>query len=148
MLASHLRQIEIDGNLYHIKLLDGKSGLRVGLALNKIISPLLGESFDANRHDDLFHGAPKTFKQLALTLVEQLDRVDVEKIIFDDLFKYFVVNGQEAKLEVVTTGKIGLLIELIIFALKENFGELFEGKHSILNFLAPLTSKVSQTLTE
>lgn len=148
MLPNHLRKITIDGNDYHIKLLDGRTGLRVGMALNKIITPLLGESVDANRHDDMFHGAPKTFKQMALTLVEQLDSVDVEKIIFDDLFKYFVVNGQDAKLEVVCTGKIGLLIELIVFALKENFGELFEGKHSIMNFLAPLTQQVNLTSTE
>lgn len=147
-LQQNFRQINIKGSDYHFKLLDGRTGFRVGLALNKIILPLIGESVDAGRHDDVFHGAPRTFKSMAETLITQLDNIEAEKIIFDDLFGYLVVDGQQVKLENVIIGKYDVLIELVTFALKENFGELFAGKLSHFNFLAPLINQDSQTSTE
>lgn len=85
---------------------------------------------------------------MAETLITQLDNVEAEKIIFDDLFGYLVVDGQQVKLENVIIGRYDVLIELVTFALKENFGELFAGKLSHFNFLAPLMNQGNQTSTE
>lgn len=145
---ANFRQIQIKESTYHFKLLDGRTGFRVGLALNKLILPLIGESVDAGRHDDVFHGAPKTFQSMAQNLVTQLDNIEAEKIIFDDLFGYLVVDGQQVKLENIIIGRYDILIELVTFALKENFGELFAGKLSHFNFLAPLINQGNQISTE
>lgn len=119
---------------YRIKLLDGRTGFRTAKDLSKILLPLLGESVDASRHDDVFHGAPKTFRDMALLLLQQIDSVDVEDVIFNRLFVYFVVDGVEVKLENVVMGQYHLLVDLLVFAIKENFGSLFEGKGLISRF--------------
>lgn len=130
----NFRTLIIDNTEYQIKLLDGRTGFRTAKDLSKILLPLLGESVDASRHDDVFHGAPKTFRDMALLLMQQIDSVDVEDIIFNRLFAYLVVNGEQAKLDNVISGQYHLLIDLLVFAIKENFGSLFEGKGLISRF--------------
>lgn len=134
MPANHFRAVTIDGVEYRIKLLDGLTGFRTAKDITKIVLPLLGESFDASRHDDVFHGAPKTFKDMSLLLLTQVDQVDIEDIIFNRLFRYFVVDGADAKLQDLIIGKYEILIDLVSFALKENFGSMFEGKGLLTRF--------------
>lgn len=144
----NFHQVTIDGKVYQIKIVNGRVGFRVMQALNKIVLPLLGESQDANRHDDVFHGAPKTFKDMAETLIKQLDNIELERIVFDDLLGELSCDGFQVKLENVIMGKYSLLFALVTESLKVNFGELFEGKHSPFNFLSQLVNSVGQTSAE
>lgn len=131
---NHFRQTTIGNSVYHIKLLDGRTGFRVAKSITSLVLPLLGESFDSGKHDDIYHGAPKTFRNMALLLLEQTDKIDIEDLIFNQMFAYLVVDGAPVKLEDLVIGNYGVLVELVTFALKENFGSLFEGKHLVSRF--------------
>jgi hypothetical protein len=130
----NFRTTHIDGVEYQIKLLGGRDGFRTAKDLSKVLLPLLGESVDASRHDDVFHGAPKTFRDMALLLMQQIDSVDVEDVIFNRLFAYLMVDGNQVKLDDAIVGKYHILVDLIMFAVQENFGSLFEGKGLISRF--------------
>jgi hypothetical protein len=130
----NFRTTHIEGVEYQIKLLGGRDGFRTAKDLSKVLLPLLGESVDASRHDDVFHGAPKTFRDMALLLMQQIDSVDVEDVIFNRLFSYLMVDGSPIKLDDAIVGKYHILIDLIMFAVQENFGSLFEGKGLISRF--------------
>lgn len=141
---NHFRTINIDGSEYQIKLLDALTGFRTAKDITTVVLPLVGGSFDASRHDDIVHGAPTTFQQLALLLVEQSDKVNIEDIIFNRLFRYLVVDGEQKKIEDIIVGNYGLLIDLVVFAIKENFGSLFEGKGLLSRFQGTLQNISNQ----
>jgi hypothetical protein len=137
---NHFRKTIIEGKEYQIKLLDGLTGFRTAKDITKILLPMLGESFDAQGHDDLLHGAPDTYRSLALLLIEQTDKVDIEDIIFNRLFRYLVADGVQVKIEDIIVADYGLLIDLVVFAIKENFGKLFEGKGLLTRFQSTMAA--------
>lgn len=144
-MFGNLKEITIDGNKYHINLLDGRTGFRTSVELSKIFLPLLGQTFDASRHDDVFHGAPKTFTDMAMILCGQLDKVDVENIIFDRLLKGLIKNGQPCDVNLEIQARFDILFELTAFTIKENFGSLFSGKGLFSRFQEVVTNINSQT---
>jgi hypothetical protein len=145
MPASNLRSIEIDGSTYHIKVLDGLSGFRTSVELSKVLLPLVGESFDASRHDDVFHGAPKTFREMALLLLQQIDQINLEDMIFNRLLAHLLKDGVQVKLADIIVGQYEILIELVAFAIEQNFGSLFKGKGLISRFQEKFQSMTSPT---
>ena len=134
MPAHNFRMTDIDGSQYQIKLLDGMSGFRTSVELSKVLLPLVGESFDASRHDDVFHGAPKTFREMALLLLQQIDQINLEDMIFNRLLAYLVKDGVQVKATDIIVGQYEILIELVAFAIEQNFGSLFKGKGLISRF--------------
>jgi hypothetical protein len=145
MPASNLRSIDIDGSTYHIKMLDGLSGYRTSVELSKVLLPLVGESFDASRHDDVFHGAPKTFREMALLLLQQIDQINLEDMIFNRLLGHLLKDGTQVKLADIIVGQYEILIELVAFAIEQNFGSLFKGKGLISRFQEKFQSMTSPT---
>ena len=145
-MFANQKEIEIEGTKYHIHLLKARTGFNVSIELSKIFLPLLGQTFDASRHDDVFHGAPKTFTDMAMILCSQMDKVNVEEIIFDKLLKDLIVNGQVCTdIDSVFRGKYDVLFELVAFAIKENFGSLFAGKGLLSRFQEVVTNISSPT---
>jgi hypothetical protein len=118
------RKTTIGSNEYQLVLLKGREGFTTALTLAKLLAPVLGTVFDGVKHDDYIHGAPKTFQDMALLLVNQLDKVDIEVIIFDKLLRGLACNGA-AVTEAHWMGNYSELIELVVFALQENFGDFF-----------------------
>lgn len=118
------RQITIKDKQYQIVLLKGREGFTTALALGKLIAPIVGSAFDGMKHDDLIHGAPKTFQDMAALLINQLDKTDVEAMVFDKLLRQATVQGQPLT-DQHWMGNFSDLIELVMFALKENFGDFF-----------------------
>lgn len=144
-MFSNLKEITIDGNKYHINTLRGRDGYRISMQLSKVFLPLLGQTFDASRHDDVFHGAPKTFTDMAMILCNQLDKVDTESIIFDNLLKGLIKNGQPCDIDSEIQTRFDILFELVAFAIKENFGSLFSGKGLFSRFQEVVTNINSPT---
>jgi hypothetical protein len=145
MPASNLRSIDINGSKYHIKMLDGLSGFRTQMELTKVLLPLVGESFDASRHDDVFHGAPKTFREMALLLLQQIDQINLEDMIFNRLLGELLKDGVQVKLADIIVGQYEILIELVAFAIEQNYGSLFKGKGLISRFQEKFQSMTSPT---
>lgn len=125
ILTRQYRKITINNTEYQISLLKGREGFTTALTLGKLMAPVVGGVFDGVKHDDLIHGAPRTFTDIAMVLINQIDKVDVESLIFEKLLRGLAANGQAVDFDKFFMGNYSELVELIIFSLKENFGDFF-----------------------
>ena len=118
------RSKNINGVEYTLKVLPATAGLKVGNALIKAAAPLLGLIVDSSKKDLEFAADDNTATMLAMTLVEQMDNLDVV-----DLIKLLVsgvsANGTQIDFETHFAGQYGVLIALVEFSLVENFGNFF-----------------------
>lgn len=145
LLNKQFKKKEIDGVVYQISLLKGREGFRTAMDLAKVVAPVLGSTFDGVRHDEYIHGAPKTWTNMALLLIDQMDKIDVESLIFDKLLRGLVVNGQQVDIDSFFLANYSVLIELLVFALKENFGDFFGANGFKTRFLGTVKSMFNQT---
>lgn len=123
-----------------IKILNTFAGIAVARKLLKVIAPALGGAADGLRHDDVIHGAPKSFTTLALTLCDQIDKAQVEDLIVV-LLEDLSIDGKDVDVDEYFAANYGELIEILEFALRENFSTFFTGKGIKARFL-----KVVQTM--
>ena len=138
------RTTTINDKEYSIKILGGLEGIKMAKRLSKIILPLIGGSLDGLRHDDIIHGAPKSFTQLALTICEQMDEAGVEQIIVD-LLQGCRVKGADGMSRDVDINEdfaanYGELIELLEFSLTENFSSFFTANGIQARFMKAISS--------
>lgn len=148
LLTKQFKTITIDSNTYQLSMLKGREGFRTAMELGKVVAPVLGATFDGVRHDDYIHGAPRTFTQLALLLIDQMDKIDVESIIFDRLLRGMAVNGKEVNVDEFFMSNYSVLVEVIAFALKENFGDFFGENGFKARFLETVKNVFNQTQTD
>lgn len=115
------------GNKVRIPLLPAISkGIPIAKRLMSIIAPVLGGAFDGIKHDDFIHGAPTSFTQMAMTLVTQADKAEIEKILLT-LLEGVEINGKPINLDDYFRANYGELVEIVQISLKENFGSFFTG---------------------
>ena len=55
------------GKKVTVRVLRMTEGISVAKKLMNVIAPAIGGAADGMRHDDLIHGAPRSFTDLALT---------------------------------------------------------------------------------
>lgn len=136
-----VKKTKINGVEFQINKLGALKAFSMGKSLLKVVAPLFGGTLDGMRGGD-YYEPPRTFTQLALTLCDQIDKVEIEEILVE-LLSGATRNGVEIKdLNDNTQIDLNELIELFAFALKENFGELFTGKGiaaQLQNMLMALT---------
>jgi hypothetical protein len=120
-------KLEETGIEVSIQKLPMSKGINVAKELICLIAPTIGSAVDGVRHDDLIHGAPKSFSDLALVLVTQLDKVDILELI-QLLLAGLLIDGDEVDIEEYFSGNYGELLEIMEFALRENFQTFFIGK--------------------
>jgi ribosomal protein S18 acetylase RimI-like enzyme len=130
-----------------IKLLPMSTGIKVAKELIGLIAPAIGSAVDGVRHDDLIHGAPRSFSDLALVLVGQLDKVDVENLI-ELLLAGMLVNGNEVDLDDHFSANYHELLEIMEFALKENFQTFFIGKGMKARLITAVQTLMAGTYQE
>lgn len=119
---------EINGKRVDIKMLKGRTkGIGTAMKLKKIALPLIGRGFDGLQEDDYLE-PPKTFTEMAVILSDQMERTDIDSLIFEDLLAEVKVDG-----ELITDWddylmcNYGELIPMLAFAVKENFSSFFTG---------------------
>lgn len=111
---------------YTIKLLGGFKGIPIARRLAGVALPLIGRGADELRNDDELFEAPKTFTEMAVILMERVDGLDVEDMLFNNILVDTEVNGERIEdWDDYLTGNYGDFIELVGFALKENFQSFF-----------------------
>lgn len=134
------KHIEVEGNLYRVKMLGGRKGVSIALRLKSIALPLIGQGFDGVKAENNFVELPRTFTQMAMILNEQMDSVGVESLIFDSiLFDVSIKEGDSWKAidwDEHLMGNYGCLIPLLTFALKENFSSFFTGSGMMKGILS------------
>lgn len=120
MLVDGIRTTTIGKKKYQIHLLPARKGMDHAMKLSQVVIPALGGSFDAqNEFKD--YG----FTQLSLVVVEQMNQINIMDLV-DEMFEGASVDGEELDIDKHFRAEYGDLIELITFAMKENFGSFFK----------------------
>lgn len=114
----------INGKTIQIRKLGALKGIKVIQQLSKVLVPILGGTLDGFKHDSFMHGAPKTFSDLSLTIVETLDQMDIESLLLD-FTKDLRVNGEAVDFDEYFSANYSELLEVLEFCLKENFPDFF-----------------------
>lgn len=144
------RKKEFNGKTYQLTVLPAGEGYAMALRLLKLILPALGGGLDGMQHDELIHGAPRTFSDLALTICEQMDKADVLGIT-KRLVKDVVVDGQGIDFDEYFAANYGELITVLEWSLKENFGSFFTEsgiQTRLMNLVGTLTGKAPEESTQ
>lgn len=118
------RKLEKNNKTYQLTVLRAGEGYALALKLLKLILPAIGKGVDGLQHDDVIHGAPSTFSELALTITEQMDKANVLEIT-QTLLKDVAVDGQSIEFDEYFAANYGELLLLLEWSLKENFGSFF-----------------------
>lgn len=151
----------IEGKAYSIRLLPATKGLALGLKLTKTFLPALGAFVDAGKREGLILPEDDTmFSEIAFTLTSQMDKLDLSTII-NELLHQAICDDELIDFDSHFQANYSVLIQLVEFALKENFGDFFtqylRSKGINLGELFPVASnekaaaeilKTEQPLTE
>lgn len=117
----------VNGKNVRIKLLPALTvGIPTARRLLNIIAPAVGGTLDGLRHDDFIHGVPKTFSDMSLVVCQQLENAEIHQIIFT-LLENMEVDNKVVNLDEYFMANYGEMIEILEFALKENFQSFFTG---------------------
>lgn len=101
-------------------------GVPVARRLLNIVAPAIGGTLDGLKHDDILHGVPKTFTEVSIVICQQLEKAEVNNLIFT-LLNSLEVDGKDVDLDEYFTANYGEMVEILEFALKENFQSFFTG---------------------
>ena len=115
----------IDGISYKIQLLSTSRAFITGQQLLKLGLPSAGAAVDGMVFADEFSDN-QTWQAVAIHMVRQFDDVDILEII-KELLQTLEVDGTPVDFDSYFRGRLDLLISVIEFALKENYGSLFTG---------------------
>lgn len=137
-MFDHIKQKTINENKYQIELLPARKGLKLAMKLSQVILPTLGSSIDALDNTD-----GTGFTRVALLLVEQMDQFDVVELM-DELLDNAVVNGKELDIDSHFIANYGELVEVLEFAVRENFESFFEAK-GLKDRFSQMKAKIWQT---
>lgn len=137
-----------NGKKVRIKLLPAITiGIPVARRLLDIIAPAIGGTLDGMKHDDVLHGVPKTFTEMSLTVCKQLEKAEVGSLVFT-LLEGLEVDNSDVDLDEYFTANYGEMIEILEFALKENFQSFFTGDAIKQRFLKAIAMVANQTNVE
>lgn len=119
-----ISSVTIKDDEYTVHLLPTTVGLAMSLEISKLLMPSLGAGIDGFRHDEILHGAPTTFADLGKLLVGQMGDVKIVEMI-KALLGNVEVSGKKIDFDTKFRGNYGTLLQLVEFALKENFESFF-----------------------
>lgn len=136
-----------DGKTITINVLKGREGFRIGMNLLKVVLPVVGGTVDGINHDNVLHGSPKTFSGLAVLVIDQMDKLDVEQLVMR-LIDGMQVDGQTVDFDEYFATNYAELIEIVSFSLKENFGSLFTEKGILPRLMGTVEKIMGQTQEE
>ncbi|QUF70051.1 phage tail assembly chaperone [Vibrio fluvialis] len=128
------------GKKVQIYKLPASKGITIGMKLGKTFLPSIGQFLDGSST-----GAGIHYESLALSLVQELDNFEILPII-SELLKEMAIDGQEVNLDDYFMANYGELLEILVFALKENFSSFFAASGLLEQFLP--NSKQEATVQE
>lgn len=116
----------INGKQFLIYTLGARDGFKIAAKIKKLLLPTIGGGFDAMRdkRDPEFSDPAYHFSKVAQLFVDRFDEDEVLAII-EKLLNGFGVGGQQQDFDSYFDANYGELVEVITFALKENFSSFF-----------------------
>lgn len=140
------RKLKVGEKTYVIRVIPAGKGMKIGLRLVKMVAPFLGGTMDElSSESDLF-GEVKTFTELANKLVEVLNEDQLDEIIQASLNGAVIIEDgklpRDLDFDKDFMANYGELIEVMAFALNENFSSIFKGKGIRHRFMAMVTNLI------
>lgn len=134
---------------YELKLLNTSRAFITAEQLIKLGLPSLGAGLDnAMLGDEEEFLESQTFATIAILITRQMDEVDVLSIV-KELLKDMTADKAPVDFEKYFRGRMDLLIEIIEFALRENYGSLFIGTSLIGKLMKSMKEfQTRQTINE
>ena len=122
-----INQKTIGGRTYSLKLLPARKGMAMGKRIIQAFGPALGVILDSNAETDVIFGEEQNLcTDLAIAIVGQLDELAIEQTVLD-LLGGMTCDGQPIAFDSHFAAKYTILLEVITWAIKENFGDFFTG---------------------
>lgn len=118
-LSKFQRSIDVNGKTFTVNILPAKKGLPIALKLVKTIGPALAKFAESANQGEI------AYTEIATELLTEMDSLDVMSII-EQLMNGYTVDGKEVPFDFYFTANYGELVEVLTFAIKENFGSFFE----------------------
>lgn len=125
---NRVRITKINGKDFQIYLLPAGEGIKRATQLAKAFAPTLASLVESSSQGVI------DYSSVAYTIAEGLDEIDVLEVC-SALLRDLSVSGQAVKLDDYFMGNYGEFIEIMAFALKENFESFFEAKGFVEKFL-------------
>ncbi|MCP3921261.1 MAG: hypothetical protein GY714_01620 [Desulfobacterales bacterium] len=116
-------EFRIDNTDYKLTLLCTSRAFCTGQEIVKLSLPAAGAAFDGMMSDDLYDDN-QTFAAIAIHMKNQLGNIDVLDII-KELLQNLLANDVPVDFESYFKGRLGLLVNVLSEAIKENYGSLF-----------------------
>lgn len=121
LISKKIRKTTIQGKSVQIYLLPALEGILMARELAEIVIPTVGSFYQGFAEENL------NFENLAMVLMSELDKIDVAQII-TRLLKDMAVNESSVDFDDYFMANYGELVEILIFAIKENFSSFFAAK--------------------
>lgn len=115
-MNSRIRQTTINGKSVQIYMLRAGVGIAMAQKLGTLAASFFSTEGDSVDID---------FGKIADGLSKKLSYEEL-KIMIDALLKDIAIDNKEVNFDEYFSGNYGLLIKILAFALKENFGSFFE----------------------
>lgn len=130
----------INGKLYKVVPLMAEDGLIVWENLLALLGPSIGVGIDSFNHNEIIDGSPTTFSEAILLLQRKLDGTQLVNYSREMLVG-LQCDGDEVDWNKHFSANYGDWVQVIIFAMKENFQTFFTESGFGLN-LQEMMSKV------
>lgn len=137
---------EIEGVTYKIRLLNTSEAFITAQEFLKLSLPSLGAFADGVKTMDDPFGDNTTFTAIAYSFVKQMGDVNVLELV-KMLLGGTLCDGEPIDFEKHFRGKIGLLVKVIEFALKENYGSFFTDmglREHLMSFIRSLSPQTQE----
>jgi len=134
---NRVRSQELNGKQIQIYMLPAFEGLKMAQKLAQFVLPTVGAFYQGMASESL------NFEQIAVTLVEELDGIELETIA-GRLLQGMSVNGQDVPFDDYFMANYGELTAILTFAIKENFGSFFEAKGLFDKYLPKVENGTSE----
>lgn len=109
-------------NVYEIKTLGGLSALTTFTQLVSLVGPTIASVFDKKDEDDFEESTMLT--EAVILLIKRMEESNIQGII-TKILKDATKNGKTLDIEEDFRGDFDELVDLIAFALKENYQKAF-----------------------
>lgn len=120
-----IKQITIKDKRYGVQLLPAYTAFAVGMELISLALPALGSYIDSEKKSEfILPEEDAMFSEIALLLVRQMEKANLVQIA-EMLLQGLTCNGQEVDANVHFRGSVSGFMQVLEFALKENFSDFF-----------------------
>ena len=125
--GNRIRQTEINGKEFQIFLLNASDGITMARDLSTTLLPVLGT---LKTKDD----GQVDFRAAAVELSQNIDKIDILSVL-NKLLKELCVDQDEVSFDDFFAGNYGELIDIVAYALRENFESFFSQSGTFQNLM-------------